>query len=271
MPAIEISRLQNQTEQLVSLIGDPQAFRSELHEILSFYHRYSHRPAENSVQKSFMRMYDLPSQVTRQIEVALRKPANAMPEEVLALVDVLWLDDHFEARDVAAFLLGQVPLAYSDQVLSKILAWVGTPLDRAVVSSIFTKADATIRAKDDRLWLSFLYGLISNPNPKISNFGLYGLSLVVQQLPLTQIPSLFNMIRPLFQDGNRTYTDSWQRIIHELIKINPGETVYFLKQVLSDTQGKEIERTMRSFLNLLPEENRSSLQTAIKYHQAFNQ
>ncbi len=267
MPAIDISRLQNQINHLVSLMGEPQSFRQELHAILGFYHRYSHRPSKDAVPKSFMRMYNLPDQVTRQIEITLRKPAQTNPEHVFDIVQALWQDDHFEARDLATYLLGQVPVTYSERVTSIILAWLEQPLDRAVINALFSKSNSAIKSADPAAWFAFIEKLIENPLPKFQNYGLLALWHELDQIPLSSLPAIFNLIRPFLQGSDLQFSDNLQRIVHKLASQNPFETVYFLKQVLSDTEGVKIESQMRSFLNSFPDENRLSLQAAIKaYH-----
>lgn len=267
MPAIDISRLKNQIDHLVSLMGEPQAFSRELHSVLGFYHRYSHRAAKDTVPKSFMRIYDLPDPVVRQIEIGLRKPAQTNPEQVFELVEALWQDDHFEARELAAFLLGQIPVAYSARVISKILAWLDQPLDRAVIHAIFTKSSVTLKADDPLAWSSVIAKLIENSHPKIQNFGLYGLWHELGSLQLANLPKVFSTIRPFLQNSNPIFSDNLQRIVQKLVVLSPFETVYFLKQVLSDTEGGRVESQMRTFLNAFPEENRASLLASIKAHR----
>jgi len=267
VPAIDISRLQNQTDRLVSLLSDAPNFRRELHEILGFYHRYSHRLSKDAIPKSFMRMYNLSIQVVRQIEIALKKPAQANPEQVFSLVDELWQDDHFEARDLATFLLGQVPVVHADRITATILNWLEQPLDRAVVNSIFTKANATLKVADPKGWSMFVEKLLSSPQQKIRNYALFALWQELDDLPMTKLPAVFNLIRPFLQSSEPYFSDNIQRIVSKLAKLSPNETVYFIKQILADTDGKKIESQARSFLNSFPEENRASLLLAIKTHQ----
>lgn len=267
MPAIDISRLKNQIDQLVSLMGDAQAFRRELHAILGFYHRYSHRPVKDTIPKSFMRMYDLPDPVTREIEISLRKPAQANPGQVFELVEILWQDDHFEARELAAYLLGQIPADYSEQVILQILAWLQQPLDRAVVHAIFTKSSISVKSANPKAWSALINDLIESPLPKLQNYGLYGLWQELDSLQLSNLPKVFSTIRPFLQGSDSRFSDNLQRIVQKLATLSPFETVYFLKQVLSDTDGVKVESHMRSFLNIFPEENRASLLASIKVHR----
>ena len=267
MPAIDISRLQGQIDYLISLMGEPQAFSRELHSVLGFYHRYSHRLSKDAIPKSFMRMYDLPNHVVKQIEIGLRKPAQAHPEQALDLVEVLWQDDHFEARELATYLLGQVPVSFSDRVIAKILEWLEQPLDRAIVNAIFTKSNFTIKSTDPNAWFAVIIRLIENPQPKVQNYGLFAIWQELDNIPMSKLPTVFNSIRPFLQGSETQFSDNLQRIVHKLAALSPYETVYFLKQILSDTEGEKIESQMRLFVNSFPEESRFSLLSAIKAHR----
>ena len=189
-----------------------------------------------------------------------------IPEQVFDLVEILWQDDHFEARDLATYLLGQVPIAYSDRVIGKILEWLEQPLDRAVVNAIFTKSNFTIKSSNSAAWFTVVYKLLENPLPKIQNYGLFGLWQELDNLPMTKLPTVFNSIRPFLQGSDLRFSDNLERIVHKLAALSPFETVYFLKQVLSDTEGVKIESQIRTYLSSFPEENRASLISAVKAH-----
>lgn len=267
MPAINISRLENQISNLAGLISDPAAFRQELHAVLGFYHRYAHRPAKDAVPKSFMRIYDLPDQVIKQIELGLRKTAQSHPNQVFELISELWQDDHFEARDMAAFLLGQVPIEFADRVKQQILDWLSQSLDRAVIEAIFTKSTQTIRRQTPADWRDFIRKLLEGPNPRLQNYALHALALSSDILELSAIPAVFNQIRPFLQSNDPRFDDNLRKIIAVLAEISPNETVYFLKELLSDTEGTHIESQVRTYLNAFPEEIRASLVEALKNHR----
>lgn len=267
MPAIDISRLQSQISNLAGLISDPSAFRKELHAVLSFYHRYAHRPAKDTVPKSFMRAYNLPDQVIKQIELGLRKTAQSHPNQVFVLICELWQDDHFEARDIAAFLLGQVPIEFADRVKQQIFDWLSQPLDRAVIEAIFTKSSQTICQQTPADWRDFIRKLLEDANPRLQNYALHAFAAGFDTLELSAIPAVFNQIRPFLQSNDPRFDDNLRKIVTVLAKISPNETVYFLKEVLSDTAGAHIESKVRTCLNAFPEEIRASLVEALKNHR----
>ncbi|NMC16144.1 MAG: hypothetical protein GYA40_05835, partial [Chloroflexi bacterium] len=117
MTAIDLTRLQKQIGELVSLLSEPTAFIKTLHEILDFYERRAYRPSRELVPKTFMRSYNLPAQVLPLIEIGLKESASLHPAEALALAQALWQDPYYEARELAALVLGQLPAEFSADVL----------------------------------------------------------------------------------------------------------------------------------------------------------
>ena len=145
MAAIDLTRLNKQIEALKEVFSQPKEFRQRFHETLQFYHRYAHRQHKDAVPVSFMRVYDLPDQVLPQLANGLSLKARQDANETLAVVDELWGDDYYEARDLAAHLLGQIPLAAKANVLERISQWSSVPMDRAVVNSVFSKDSQRMR------------------------------------------------------------------------------------------------------------------------------
>ncbi len=119
MAAIDLTRLDKQIDELALLVDDPRAFIEELHRLLSFYPRYSHRRHQNR-QISFLKNYDLPEKVLSHIEARLKPLSLNQPDQVFELVKQLWQDPYYEARELASTMLGNLPLSHSEKVLDTI-------------------------------------------------------------------------------------------------------------------------------------------------------
>lgn len=270
MSAIDLNRLKSQISGLVDSYQDPQAFSQAFHKLLGFYHRYSHRPNADAIPKTFMRTYDLPDQVVRQVELGLKQPAQDAPEATLALVRFFWQEPYFESRDMATFLLGQLPINYAGTVKETIFEWLSKTVDRAVVQSIFSKATATLQSQEPSEWEDLVNQLLSHPEEKFQNYGLYAVAMIIEKRSLVDLPVLFKMLRPFIQVGSEALQTNLSKALKALAESTPHETAYLLKQVLADTPGAAIERRMRSYLSFFPEETATSLQTAIKTHAVIN-
>jgi len=267
MAAIDLTRLNKQIEALKQVFSQPAEFRHQFHEILQFYHRYAHRQHKDAVPVSFMRVYDLPDQILPQIANGLSLKARQDANETLAVVDELWQDEHFEARDLAAHLLGQVPLTAKIEVFERIRQWSSVPLDRAVVKALFVKGSQRLRSEDPSGWTKFVGDMLNSPVERLQNHGLYALSLLIEQAHSDLFPQFFRWIRPLLQSDQSLIELNLDRVIAALAHRSPSETTYVLKEVLSDTDGTGIERRVRSYLPYFDEQLSEGLQASVRMHQ----
>lgn len=271
MAAIDLTRLKKQIEVLRVDFSDPAVFRARLHETLQFYHRHAYRQHKDAVPVSFMLLYDLPEQVLAQIAHGLNLRARQDTHETLAVVDELWLDDHFEARDLASHLLGQIPLTAKDEVYSRLERWLAAPLDRAVVNSLFCKANQHLLSEDSENWSQFLNKLLGSSDERLQNSGLSGLAYLVEQSHSNQLPKFYRWIRPFLQSDQTSIQPNLSRVVGALARRSPAETTYFLKEVLADTDGSAIESRVRSYLPFFDEEAAKGLMTSIRRHQQRTQ
>ncbi len=267
MAAIDLTRLNKQIEGLKEVFAQPVEFRRQFHEILQFYHRYAHRQHKDAVPVSFMRVYNLPDQVLPHIANGLSLKSRQDEVETLAVVDELWLDEHYEARDLATHLLGQVPSTSSTAVYDRIRQWSSAPMDRAVVSAVFSKASQRLNSEDPKGWTEFIGNLLANPLEHMQNHALYALALLVEQSHSDQLPLFFRWIRPFLQSDQTLIQPNLSRVIAVLARRSPAETAYILKEVLSDTEGTGIEQRVRSYLPFFEEEVGQGLQASIRMHQ----
>lgn len=264
MTAIDLTRLQKQIEELVSLFSEPTAFIKTLHEILDFYERRAYRPSRELVPKTFMRSYNLPAQVLPLIEIGLKDSVSLHPVQALTLANALWQDPYYEARELAAAVLGQLPVEFGAQILTYIEAWVSAPLDRAALHVLLEKASLAPRLAGT--WSAFIEKLLGSPSIRWQSAGLLALVIDLEQRPLSKYSGIFKLVRPFIQAGDERLEMNLSLVIKNLARSTPNETAYLLKQVLADTSSKDIERQIREYLQYFPPETAASLHEAVKTH-----
>lgn len=246
------------------LFSEPKTFIKTLHEILAFYDRRAYRPSKELVPKTFMRSYNLPAQVLPLIEIGLKEAASLRPAEALALAQALWQDPYYEARELAASVLGQLPEEFSTEVLRMIEEWVSSPLDRAALQVLLEKASLPPRLAET--WDAFIEKLLSSPTVRLQSAGLLALAIDLEQRPLNKYSGVFKLVRPFIQAGDERQDLNLNLVVENLAIKTPNETAYLLKQVLADTPGNDIERRIREYLPYFPPETASGLLEAVKIH-----
>ena len=268
MVAINLNLLGKQLQELREKFNDPESFRAGFHQFLSFYHQYSRRRHEDAMPKSFMRQYDLPMQIVPQLELFLRQDARKETEQSFALIDELWKDDYFEARDLACFILGQQPESETERVVEQIESWLSQAQDRAVVASIFEKGCLGLLEFAPNKFRDLTKKLLASRDARQQGHGLMALSIFLPKAQHNDLPSIYSMVRPFIARSDSRLQSRLSELVHELVKQSPGEMAYLLKEVLSDTEGTEIEQRLRSWLDFFEPEFARSIQTAIKNHIA---
>ncbi|NLI44028.1 MAG: DNA alkylation repair protein [Chloroflexi bacterium] len=264
MTAIDLTRLQKQIGELVSVFPEPAAFIKALHELLGFYERRAFRPSSELVPKTFMRSYKLPAQVLPLIEIGLKQTVSHYPAQALSLARALWQDLYYESRVLAAGILGQMPPEFGADVLGLIEEWVSVPMDRAVLESLLQKASRSPRAGGE--WDSFMEKLLSSPSARLQAVGLLALAQDLEQRPLSKFSGIFKIVRPFLQAADDQLENNLSLVVRNMARRTPNETAYLLKQVLSDTAGSEIERRIRDYLPYFPPETAAGLLEAVKTH-----
>ncbi|MGI6251405.1 MAG: DNA alkylation repair protein [Anaerolineaceae bacterium] len=266
MPAINLTQLSTQIAELIKLADDAPAFKQAFLNLLSFYHRYAHRVQKDEIPFTFMRHFDLPDQIIPQLELELQTLPEEKPQETLQIIEALWEDAHFESRDLAAFLLGRLPADYQGEAAARIKNWLEAPIDRAVVRSVLTKATVILKSGTGAAWKTLLQQLLESPHAPVRRHGLAALAGDAARRNLDELPWLFRLTRPFLQHYNEDEQAYLSLLIRALAENSPEETAYFLKQILSDTNTRVIERQFRQYLSCFPPEQQESLNTAIKAH-----
>ncbi len=266
MVAINLNRLENQLQALQEKFAEPEAFREGLHRFFSFYHQYSRRKHEDSIPKSFMRQYDLPVQIVPQLELSLKQLAKSHCEQSFALIEELWKDDFFEARDLACFILGQQAESEAERVITQIESWLAQAQDRAVVASIFRKACQGLLEFAPKQFIGLTGRLLASKDLRQQGYGLMALGIFLPKAQHNDLPTIYSMVRPYIAHSDLQLQSRLAELVSELVKQSPGEVAYLLKEVLSDTEGAEIEQRLRSYLSFFDDNYAIGIQEAIKNH-----
>ena len=264
MAAIDLTRLDQQINQLASLYQDPDGFQVEFHRILSFYHRYSHRKQKEAVPKSFMRNYDLPEKVLSHIEARLKPLSLAHPEDSLRLIDQMWLDNYYEARELATSLAGNLPVSCGDSLLEMIYTWLQQPLDQAVIDVIIKNASRTLQQETPQKWKDLVNRLIFSTQTQSQKMGLIALARLIPGSPMDELPAFYSWIRGFLLRSDTNLDKYLQPVIEALAERSQQESVYLLREVLADSNDVRVGRRIRHYLEFFEEPGKSRILASIK-------
>lgn len=264
MASIDLTRLEQQVKQLASHYQDAVAFQEEFHRILSFYHRYSHRLQKDAVPKSFMLHYDLPEKILPHLETRLKPLALSHPAETLQLIDQLWNDKYYEARALAASLVGNLPISFSDSVLELIYGWLHQPLDQAVIEAIISDASRTLCQKAPDKWKDLINRLLFSSALQGQKMGLLALARLIPGSSMDELPAFFSWVRGFLLNPDLSLDKYLRPVIEALAQKSQKESAYLLREVLADSNDAQVGRRIRHYLEFFEEPGKSRILSAIK-------
>ena len=266
MPAVDLFRLRLQVAQLIELFSQPEGFLRQFHDLLGLYNQWTLREGMQTTPKTLMRSYNAPLQVIRQIELGIKPVILSEPHVALNLADLLWQDNFLESREMAAYILGQIPIMHIEDVKSRILDWANPNLDSAALDALFNKATSRLLTERPEIWEGIMENFLSHYEPIFQSYGLKAITGVIKNPDFNQVPSLFKLLRPFIQSPQSETIINLTKAVAALAERTPIETVYFLKQILAVTQGPEVEQFIRRCLPYFPLDLQRNLQEALRSH-----
>ncbi len=263
MPAIQLARLKTQVDQLIWLFSRPQDFQRELKNLFENYADWSYRQGEAVEPATLLPTYHVPPLLIHQIEKQLSRQCQETPSDALALADVLWQNEYYEPRLLAAFILGNVQIKPPEEVTRRIKAWCAGPLDKQLQENIFSLATLRLRRENPAAWMSVINDWLSDDPIHAKIMGLRALTRMFEDSQFEDLPAVFNTLQPLMPTAPARLQGELLAVLQSLVRRSPVETTHFLRQVLSSASSPIPARLARQILPSLSPELQASLRRSI--------
>ncbi|MCJ7695362.1 MAG: DNA alkylation repair protein [Anaerolineaceae bacterium] len=263
MPSINISKLRFQISELVDHFSDPVHFCKSFYEVLDHYSRRSLRPGDESIAKTFMPTFNCPDQVIKQIVLGLQVSIKMEPDSALDIVDILWQDKYLESRELAAKVLGNLPIEFTGKIMDRIILWAKPNLDKAALELLFSEATHCILRENSKLLEDAVVQMLDKKDIEWQSLGLEALVIMIKNPDYNRVPSLFKLISPFILETDDLVQLKTEAVLSALIERTPIESAYFLKQSLGYSQRNQVERIIRRLLPNFPPDLRVTLLDAI--------
>lgn len=262
MPAIQLSRLNRQIDRLLSFFNQPQPFVRALHDLFEAYHDRTRRTGQVGAPPPLLPHYNLPLQVIRRVENEVCLLAQADSQAALALADALWSDDYLEPRLLGILILSQIPVDPPEAVIQRILTWARPDEDKQILQALLTRGTTRLRIEQTGLWANLSQGWLADTNPAIQAMGLHALLATAGDLSFENLPAVYRLISPLVQAPPTVLQGELLALLKILAERSPGETAYFLRQVVTINSSTQVKRLFRRCLPFFDEATQSSLRGA---------
>lgn len=264
MPAVNPARLRFQMEDLLKSFSSPREFHRQLQKLFSLYANRALRFGESSGTKPLLPMYNLPQPVIRQLRLDLSAVIKEFPDDALNLADELWLDEYYEIKQTAIFVLGAIPIRNPEPILDRVEGWLSPALDSTLKKDILSSGVVGIQSAFPEIWESFIESLLSNDEQKIITLGVLGLTEGLKNPAYTNLPVIFRLISPLIQSPQPAFIHPLTALVDALAQRSPTETSFFLQQTLSLSGSKETARLVKGCLDSFPPDLRQGLRESLK-------
>ncbi len=268
MPSIDLVRLKIQIAGLADTFSDPIEFKKRLHLILDFYSRRSLRQSKTASPKSLIPTFNCHPQIIKQIASGLHPDIVNSPQEALFIADYLWQDSYLESQQIAAMIIGTLPPDFSPQVIDRIMQWAHPNTDRVALELLINESIKVIQSSQLDQIEDLIYTLLHNQDPEYYRIGLSLMQYLIREPEFSNVPSLFKLLSPFILEPKYEMAHrEIQGVITAFIVRTPIETSFYLQQLLHLTPGAEIEKVISRYISLFPQDQQSTLQTAIRNHR----
>lgn len=263
MPAVDLTRLRFQIEELFSFLEKPGFFHLHLKDLFSLYAHRALRIGDSARPSSMIPQYQLPDPVLRQIKLDLPKFLKEDNDNALSLADELWEDPYFEIKQLAIFILNHAAAKDPESVISRIKSWLIPDLDQIVVVELLSSGTQNLREIYPQTWETLMGSYLADEKPKMISFGLQGLTAGVERGSVLNLPAIYRMISPILQYPMEASYNKLIDLMEALSRRSPTETAFFLRQTVAISDSPETVRVIKQVLPFFPGEIQKDLRTLV--------
>jgi hypothetical protein len=269
MPAVELTRLHTQIHLLLQHYAAAEDFVKKLADLYEFYADRTFTQSDAGRRDLTLPAYNVVPLVTHQLELELGKLCTENPLSSLDVIDALWKQEKREPRFLAAYLLGKIPAAYTDQIINRLHDWSTPHEDRELLKYAHNVSSQTLRQEVPQKWLAVIQTWLASENSQDQIFGLQSLLPFIEDTNFNDLPKVFDLIYMKLPHPQARILFALQAAIEALAKRTPKETAYLLKKAENQEHSNDLSRLIRRILPFFPEEQQNSLKNALSKSAAI--
>ena len=264
MPAVELTRIKKQAEELAGCFLQPADFRRLLLDRLEFYADRVTRQGNMVKPAPLIPRYGVPPLFLQTVEQALLKPSDADPSAALALAEELWKEPSLEPRLLSASLIGMAarrePRAASEYLIRYCVPSENTLVQEALLQ----RSGVQLREANLQVWFDLVERWVNSETLSQQLIGFRALQGVIEDRNFENLPVVFRLLTTPVELINRSTLHDLQILTSGLARRTPVETVYFLRQCFNRTDNPMLSRLIRKCLPEFPPEMQASLRNVIQ-------
>ncbi len=266
MPAVELTRLHTQMQLALKEFSSAEQFVKQLSTVYEYYSDRTFNPLAAGKRPLSADAYNVPALINRQFELEFGKLCQDNPLSSLDVIDRLWEETRLEPRQLAAALLGKIPLDYSDQIIHRLKDWSLPTEDRDLIAFLHDRGSIRLRNEAVEKWLAVIQGWFESKDSYDQVFGLHSMLPMAKDPDFHNLPKLYDLLSLIIEQPSPRVLTALQKVIEALAVRSPIETVFYLKSILAHPHSPEIPRLFRRLLPAFPPEQEQSLRLVLREH-----
>lgn len=263
MPAVNLVRLRAQIHELAWKFTRPVEFHNELTDLFEIYADRVYRPGKATRTNNLAPSYHVSPLVLRELDLGLSAYCSENPPAALTLADELWKDAYFETRQVAALLLGHVPLTPPDPVIERLERWSHAADEITATTALLEQGAVRLRREMPDRWLAKIREWADRPAPLSRSLAIRAMLPFANDPDFENLPAVFQNLRLTLQEAQPSYQGELEDLLGALIRRSQVETSSFLRQALALPVSPSAVRTVRRLIPAFSPELQKSLRAVL--------
>jgi hypothetical protein len=181
-----------------------------------------------------------------------------------SLCDALWAEQNYDLQQLAARILGQLPVDPSKQVLSRLQSWVQANPDKRLLDGLLEHGIFRLQQEAPQQLMDLVAGWLTTSDLPIQRAGLRALLPILKQSGTRSLPAIFRLLVPYLRVAPARLRPDILSVVAALAKCSPSEMAFLLRQNLSAPDNPDTPWIIRQVLDEFPEEMRTGLRGAMK-------
>ncbi len=231
--------------------------------MLESYVDHTKRKQQAIAPSANMPSYHISPVILKQIEQEIHHNASEYPDAALALADRLWDEGYLEMRVLAAYLLGQIP-PQEERLLTRLTAWTQQVYDPSLRAQLLDHGLGRMRKETPDQFLELIAQWLQPERTRWWSNGLQAAISAISDSSFVNHPPLLKVLEPIMEAAPAKLQNEIEEFVFVLYKVSPTETLYFLRQVLTNSNDPMTAITFRRIASSFPNELKEGIREFIR-------
>ncbi len=264
MPAIQLERLLQQIKIFLDPSLSSHQFSANLIELLEAHANLSYRAGTEIQVKNIIQSYKPAPLVIYHIQNKLTKIAQNHPQQALLFADQIWQHDFFETKQMAAVLIGALPVENFSETSQRLETWFHNTADKQIRYQLLQLGSANIRKNNLKDWLQIIQDWVNFGDLQKIHLGINAIEILAEDKSFENYPVIYAITNQIVEQKKDNFTNILIKIYQSIISRAPNETAYFLQHSLLSAPTEQKIKFIRRCINFFPPEQQKKLRSASK-------